>query len=247
MAASFPGSVKSFGVDRVDGDYIPADDMNSVRDEIVALETAALAGGWISSEDRPWSYASASSFTVGGNRTGAFTKGARLRWRQTNLKYGVVASSSYSAGTNLTTVVIIVNTDYTVLNAAISENYYSYFSDPTGWPGWFNYTPTWGGFSAAPAAAIAKYNIVGNKCNVIIGSTDSGTSNAITFTVTLPVVAISPISITCFVRDNSANQPAGVFVLSAGSATANLYNSAAAAWTASGTKRVAPVSFAYDW
>jgi len=42
MAASFPASVKNFGADRVDGEYIPAADMNDVRAEVVAIETLLL-------------------------------------------------------------------------------------------------------------------------------------------------------------------------------------------------------------
>ena len=41
--SSYPGSVKNFGVDRVDGDYIPASDINEARAEIVAMETDLLA------------------------------------------------------------------------------------------------------------------------------------------------------------------------------------------------------------
>ena len=42
MPASYPGSIKNFGADRVDGEYIPASDMNGVRAEVVAIETALL-------------------------------------------------------------------------------------------------------------------------------------------------------------------------------------------------------------
>jgi hypothetical protein len=42
MTAAFPTSIKNFGAARVDGDYIPASDMNTVREEIVAVETALI-------------------------------------------------------------------------------------------------------------------------------------------------------------------------------------------------------------
>jgi hypothetical protein len=45
MSAAFPTSIKNFGAARVDGDYIPASDMNTVREEIVAIETAIFNYG----------------------------------------------------------------------------------------------------------------------------------------------------------------------------------------------------------
>ena len=45
MPASFPGSIKNFGSDRVDGDYIPAADVNEIRAEVVAVETELAAKG----------------------------------------------------------------------------------------------------------------------------------------------------------------------------------------------------------
>jgi len=42
MAASFPGSVKNFGAERVDGEYIPAADTNELRAEVAAIETLLL-------------------------------------------------------------------------------------------------------------------------------------------------------------------------------------------------------------
>jgi hypothetical protein len=49
MTASFPGSVKNFGSERVDGEYIPAADMNALRAEVAAIESALLARTRVSS------------------------------------------------------------------------------------------------------------------------------------------------------------------------------------------------------
>ena len=38
--AVFPGGVVNFGAERLDGDYIPASDINLVRAEVMAIETA---------------------------------------------------------------------------------------------------------------------------------------------------------------------------------------------------------------
>lgn len=106
-----------------------------------AIEISPIANsGWVATSVT-WTYASASTFTVPGDVTATYQKGTFLRWKQGGgWKYGVVASSSYSAPN--TTVTIIVNTDYTIANAAITDPWYSYAANPQGWPGWFTYTPT---------------------------------------------------------------------------------------------------------
>ncbi len=92
--------------------------------------------GW-SPAVETWTYASASSFTVAGDQTVKYSKGARLKFTQTTtVKYAVVISSSYSSPN--TTVNILVNTDYTIANDTITSNNYSYAMNPQGYPGWFN-------------------------------------------------------------------------------------------------------------
>jgi hypothetical protein len=193
MNAVFPASVKSFGSERLDGDYIPADDMNSVRAEIVALETAALSGGWIS-DPLPWSYASASTFTVPANLTAVFTKGLRLKWTQTSQKYGVVVASSYPSGTGLTTVSIAVNTDYPLTNAAISANAYSNLDNPRGWQRWFNYSPalTWtaGTAPSSPTINNALFRLDVDSCAVQYFWNGTAGLTVTALTIALPVTAV---------------------------------------------------------
>ncbi len=87
--------------------------------------------GWTASTDT-WVYASASTFTIAGvDRTAIYTKGTRLKFTQTTAKYAVVVSSAFSTNT---TVTIAVNNNYTIANAAISANYYSYQASPQGYP-----------------------------------------------------------------------------------------------------------------
>ena len=52
--------------------------------------------------------------------------------------------------------------------------------------GWKDYTPTFGGFSVDPSG-VCRYCIIGKLCHVVIYLTTSGTSNANTFTISLPV------------------------------------------------------------
>ncbi len=94
-----------------------------------------LNTGWVSA-DETWTYASASTFTVSGDQTAKYSKGTRLKFTQTTVKYAVVVASSYGAPN--TTVTILVNTDYTIANAAITAPFYSYTMNPQGYPDYFN-------------------------------------------------------------------------------------------------------------
>ena len=209
-----------------------------------------LTTGWIN-DANTWTYASASTFTVAGDQRATFTKGTRLKWTQTTVKYGVVASSSYNAGTDTTTVTIVVNTDYTIANAAISANYFSYLDNPLNWPGWFNYTASYTGFSANPATQISRFNLVGNLCFLEHAETADGTSNANSLTVSLPVTAAStaPTVVVAapFARDNSAQiNNVSATILASGTTAALRTAGYATGWTTSGAKR-AHFSATYEW
>lgn len=98
--------------------------------------TLSLVGtfdGWVGANET-WTYATAQTFTVSGDVTAKYTKGTRLKFTQTTVKYAVVVGSSYGAPN--TTVTILTNTDYTIANAAITSPYYSYM-DPQGYPDYF--------------------------------------------------------------------------------------------------------------
>lgn len=155
-------------------------------DAQIAAVPAIPTDGYTASTDT-WTYASSSTFTIAGvDRTSVYVPGTKLKFTQTGVKYGVVLSSSFSTNT---TVTIAVNTDYTIANAAITSPYYSYAETPQGYPGFFNYTPTHGGFSAAPASGIYKFAVKGKTCIVIVRDTAAGTSNATSFTISTPVTS----------------------------------------------------------
>jgi len=126
--------------------------------------------GW-GDANETWTYASASTFTITGDVTAKYPKGTRLKWTQTTIKYGVVVASSYGAPN--TTITIAVNTDYTIADAAITLNYYSYQSCPQGYPGWFDITsPVWtvatydDGAGGQPTNSECRMSIVGNQCTI---------------------------------------------------------------------------------
>lgn len=201
--------------------------------------TSYPTDGWTDVSDT-WVYASASTFTIAGvDRTAIYTKGTRLRFKQGGgYKYAVVVSSSFSTNT---TVTIAVNTDYTIANAAITDNDYSYQANPAGYPHFFAFTPTWAGFSANPAGAATRYSIIGNVINYQLFA-GTGTSNSTSFTITLPV-AIASYYVGQFITGVALGVNAGTNVntfITGGSTTRlDLYTSAAlAGWTNSGNKGV---------
>jgi hypothetical protein len=200
--------------------------------------------GWMEA-DESWSYASASTITVPSGAASKYQKGDRIKWTQTTVKYGVIVAV---ADTVLT---IAVNTDYTVANAAISLNYYSHQANPIGYPDWFNFTTTFTGFSAAPNTAM-KYRISGHTCWIeyqAAGAT--GTSNATTFTFTVPVAPLLTEYLFGWCRgyDNGAHLSTPCQLKStAASATIDVYKTNyQGAWTASGEKIVTfpPISYEF--
>jgi len=134
--------------------------------------------GWISA-DASWTYASASTITVPAGATSKYKKGDKIKLTQTTVKYWHIASV---ADTVLT---IIVNTDYTLANAAITLNYYSRVTNPIGFPNFFNFTSTVTGMTTATATL--QYTILEGMVYVFMANT-SQTSNSATFNVTGPVV-----------------------------------------------------------
>ena len=134
--------------------------------------------GWVLA-DETWTYATASTITVPAGAVSKYKKGDKIKLTQTTVKYWHIASV---ADTVLT---IIVNTDYTLANAAISLNNYSRATNPIDFPNFFNFTSTVTGMTTATATL--QYTILEGMVYVFIANT-SQTSNSATFNVTGPVV-----------------------------------------------------------
>lgn len=202
--------------------------------------------GWTVSADT-WVYVSASSFKIeGADRTTTFTKGTRLKFTNSTLKYAVVAGSSFSTDT---TVTILTTTDYVVENTTISSPYYSYQASPQGYPTWFNITPTTsnvGGFSSI-AGYIYKYKVEGTGVTMVFHI--QGTSNSASFTLTAPVATATQPTTNDFlvaVTDNGtwAASPGVLGVPSAtatfvvGKTIGSIASGTYAGFTTSGTKGI---------
>lgn len=169
------------------GTPVNAENLQNIEDGVDALDTliAYLAGGWIPAA-ATWTYKSASEIYATGDFTGSYVYGMKLRWKQGGgYKYANArACSAYDAGNNRTTLAIVVNTDHTVANSAITDNYYSVSLLAVGFPDYFNYTPT--GISVTNVTLTGRYFMVGHHTSVDMLIAFSG---GITFTTmpTLPM------------------------------------------------------------
>ena len=149
-----------------------------------AQTIADLLTGWLK-DGTTWVFVSSASFKVTGQDvTGTYQVGTRLRWKQGGAyKYAYVQSSSFSTDT---TVTINAGSDFTIANATITDNWYSY-KNPQGFPEWFNYTPT--GVSATNVTLTGRFRLLGTRsAEVYLHAAFAG---AITFTTmpTLPFPA----------------------------------------------------------
>jgi hypothetical protein len=190
--------------------------------------------GWTLDDAATWTYVSSTTFTVSGDQTAKFSKGTRIKLTQTTVKYFVVTASSFGAG--VTTVTITGGTSYTFANAAVSANYYSYAVNPQGYPTIFAFTPTYTGFSADPTGA-GYFRVVGTVCTFFLSPT-AGTSNAVGFTLSLPITVLGSVAQSAKVRNNSVDSTTpGAVIAGGGGTTLDVYRDwANMAWTASGSK-----------
>lgn len=188
----------------------------------------ATNDGWISANET-WTYASASTITVPTGAASKYQKGDRIKWTQTTVKYGVIV------GVADTVLTIAVNTNHVVTNAAITLNYYSHQANPIGYPHSFTFDSTIVGFSGTPTQII-KYSILGNICT--INQSISGTSNAINFTYTIPVVSAGNLFYPMRATDNgTVGANPGLLAFSGASASVIAYLTFIPnTWTNSGAK-----------
>lgn len=144
----------------------------------------ASADGWTAVSDS-WSYASVNTVTVPSGAASLYQKGDRVKFTQTTVKYFVITNV---ADTVLT---FAVTTEYTVANAAISAISYSHQVNPLGYPTYFHYAPTWGGFSSDPPNTLTFW-VIGRTCWIDSTYSGVGTSNATTLTFTTPIASANP-------------------------------------------------------
>lgn len=146
--------------------------------DVVSLLTS---DGWLTAGET-WTYASATTFTISGDKTGKYSKGDKIKFAQSGQKYFYIIGVSYSAPNTIITVTGGV--DYTIANAAIGSPYYSKMSSPNGFPHHFNWTPGYTGFSVNPTIHSATFSIHGGSIHIDYRQSALGTSNSSSFTIT---------------------------------------------------------------
>lgn len=210
------------------------------------------SSSWLPSTDT-WVYASANTFTIAGvDRTAQLGIGTKLKFTQTTDKYAVVSAVTFSTNT---TVTIIINTSYTISNAAITSPFYSYADTPPGFPVYFAFTPVSNGFSSPPTGQLGSYSVTGRQISVNYLEGAPGTSNQNYFTKNLPVNCASiGTSIPVVGRNHGASDnslylltPTSAYCVSGGSTVDLNKDGGATYWTTSGGKGCTYVSITYPF
>lgn len=192
-----------------------------------------LNDGWVPAGET-WTYASASTFTITGDKTGKYQVGDKIKLTQTTDKYFYVVGVSYGAPN--TTVTVTGGSDYTVANAAITSPYFSKVENPQGFPAFFNYTPVLTGDNADLSGFdVARFTIHGRKVFLSFyctGRTLSGSDGAIRITV--PVNGTRDIRYMwdCHIYDGTSGNRTAVAAFVPNSGYLTLYgNQAFGNWT----------------
>lgn len=108
---------------------------------------------------------------------------------------------------------------------------------------WQDWTPTFGGFSVAPTFT-ARYCLVGKVLFMNLWCSAAGTSNATTFTVSLPGSYVCKTGIdqhgpiVSVVNNGTNSTTAGRYVANSGQTLVNLFrDTSGTSWTNTGGKR----------
>jgi hypothetical protein len=150
-----------------------------------AIADSLIQTGWTPARET-WEYASETTITVPSGAEDKYQKGDKIKLTQTTVKYFYIISV---ADTVLT---VTGGTDYTVADAAITDNYYSHQENPIGFPHWFSWTPSYdaGGsmtFDSVSTEA-AVFKIMGTSCEAYVrGNGTTGGSASRTLRATPPV------------------------------------------------------------
>lgn len=195
--------------------------------------------------------------TIASDWSDRIKKGDKIKWlSDTTQRYNVVRQVSESGGaTTITTFPIYVTTandSRFESGEAITEPKISKAENPHGFPGWFSWTPTIGGFSSDPTG-LYKLKVSANEVKMFITQTAAGTSNANTFTISLPVTASNVATNFLFgvglraYRNNSANVAGGGAIITNLGTTIALQPTSlsSSGWTTSNEKQIFELQMSY--
>lgn len=229
------------------------EELSSILRKYNSRESLLLQDNGWTKEDQIWTYASATTFTITGTTDMSlrFPVGTKLRLKQGGAyKYFYTVSAVFTPVTGPTTVTITGGSDYSLVNAAITNNYFSYQENPQGFPQWFNYAPTYDGFSIDPGLN-PRFSIRARMVTITSTGPLMGTSDDTIFTMTAPIASPNDLlqvthGIITLVYDNGAVQSTpGSIRLMPGVDVMDLYTDFnSGAWTNSSGKG-AKFTFSY--
>lgn len=157
--------------------------------------------GWISAGET-WTYASSTTFTISGDKTGKYQKGDKIKLTQTSVKYFYIIGVSYSS--NNTTITVTGGSDYSLANATITNPYFSKAENPQGFPQLFNWTPTivnYGGTLSSVVQNLKKFSISNGRCHLTVHFSATIGATVDYITVTAPVTINATDYYVCNVGD----------------------------------------------
>lgn len=208
------------------------------KTEFSSMGNAVIGGGWIQASGS-WTYASGTTINIPAGGTSIYSVGDKVKYTQ-----GGTIKYQYVIGAADTLLTVTGGSDHVVENVAITDNYYSKSNSAPGFPQWFNWTPTYGGFSTDPTGITSRFSISGRKVYFVHNEGTNGTSNAGNFTISTPINAstASPYygGICFFVIDNGTAKTTACrwTVDSSSPTTINIFSDAATSeFTSSGGKR----------
>ena len=194
----------------------------------VTLQWLLSRADWTEVADA-WAYASASTITVPTNATLTYQKWDRIRFKQGgSYKYFVITSLT------ATVLTMLVNTDFTVANSAITDIAYSRMAKPFGFPDSFAFAPATANLTQTSATITARVSVstngfVNGFVNIVFGAS-TAISGAVTLTLPITIAtygALTSIGITRYKDATGGSANSGVIfsggqcvVLNAGAAYA---------------------------
>ena len=173
------------------GSVLDEDDMASDSDTALATQQSIKAytdaqdtGGWTAITET-FTYASATTITIAAGGASRFQKGDKLKLTQTTDKYFYIVDVADELLT------VTGGSDYTLADAAITSPQLSRIENPFGFPGWFNYVPTFTGWADPVTGYVAQFKLNNDVCHTIIRMTANTTSNSSSSTITSPITSLN--------------------------------------------------------
>jgi hypothetical protein len=197
---------------------------DQTRDYINNLES-----GWTPINE-VWTYASANTINVPSGAVLRYKIGDKITLEQSVQKFFVIV------GVADTLLTVTGGNNFSVANASINGPQFSRQENPRNWPDVFDWSPSYMGFSAAPSGGDHRFSIKGRTVLINVRPVTTGTSNSISFTISLPVSASRAAYIICRAFNGAATQY-GLVSISPGSNVATLtVNLDGGSWASSGNK-----------